>query len=97
MDSRDIILNNPDIQDLLDQFHGEKNRQKIIQWFRHRTRIDSIFHDEYRIFIGRPTRLPRDVPASGLEDVERYARWMREVDISRMIAEPLRDEFPWNR
>lgn len=86
MDSRDIILNNPDIQDLLDQFHGEKNRQKIIQWFRHRTRIDSIFHDEYRIFIGRPTRLPRDVPASGLEDVERYARWMREVDISRMIA-----------
>lgn len=97
MDSRDIILNNPDIQDLLDQFHGEKNREKIIQWFIHRTRIARLLHGEYRILIGRTTRPPTDRQASILEDVERYARWMSEVDISRMIAEPLRDEFPWSR
>lgn len=79
MDSRDIILNNPDIQDLLDQFHGEKNREKIIQWFIHRTRIARLLHGEYRVSIARPTRAPDrlGLPFDIQEQLRQYEDAMR--------------------
>lgn len=97
-DVRTVIMNNPDVRDLLSQFNSEKNREKIIDWLMNRTVVESTRNQidgstKYRISIRSTTRIHTfDIE----EQLLRYADAMSASSvIPRLDTSDMEDYFEW--